>query len=144
MREFVLRYYWKCSNEQKMQSFVWTIPQTPPALREGLQPSFHRVKFPFVSLNQAELLEEFCPTWPGEITSDIMVGSSASQYQPPWPGALHRVCLGPTSYEVVSHIPAPALLQELMGLKQSTWTWVLRLALKKKNNPQINRSCFLQ
>lgn len=89
----------------------------PLLLSVGLA-ACHRVKFPFMAF----MLEEFCHTWPGEITSDIMVGSSASQYQPSWPGALQRVCLGPTSYEVVSQIPAPAILQKLMGLKQSTLT----------------------
>lgn len=105
--------------------------------------AFKRVKFPFVSSYHAGLLEEFCHTWPGEITSDIMVLSSASQYQPSCGGALQRVRLWPTSYEVVSQIRAPAMLQELMGLKQSTLTWVFRLAFQKKKTKPTNKQMVL-
>lgn len=135
MWAFVLSCCWKC------WVFEWTengelcvkSPADTSCSPWGFA-AFHRVKFPFLSPYHAELLEEFCHTWPGEITSDIMVGSSASQYQPSWPGALQRVWLGPTSYEVVSQIRAPAILQKLMGLKQSTLTWVFRLVFKK--NPK--------
>lgn len=125
-----------CFKEQKMESSVGTSHQTDTSCSPWGFAAFHWVKFPFISFCQAKLLEEFCHTWPGEIPSDIMVGSSASQCQPSWPGALQRVCWGPTSYEVVSQIPTPAILQKLMGLEQSTWTWVFRLAFqRKKNNP---------